>query len=121
MENCPEDYEIAKWNEYYKYALAQLQNYPWEARALRAFFHMELLKRYRSIVVADQTYTVDQVNDLVPATYEEAVSWIEKELKECAGKLPATYSDSYYSELGRVTQGFAFARARACCFMPQVR
>lgn len=113
LENCPEDYEIAKWNEYYKYALAQLQNYPWEARALRAFFHMELLKRYRSIVVADQTYTVDQVNDLVPATYEEAVSWIEKELKECAGKLPATYSDSYYSELGRVTQGFAFAaRAR---------
>lgn len=113
LENCPEDYEIAKWNENYKYALAQLQNYPWEARALRAFFHMELLKRYNTIVVADQSYGADQVNGLIPSSYSETVDWIEKELKDCAGKLPETYSDSYYSEIGRVTCGFALAaRAR---------
>lgn len=109
IENCPEDFEIARWDESYKYNLEQLKNYPWEAKALRAFFHMELLKRYGSIVIADRTFTRDEVNELVPATYDAAVKWISSELKECAEHLPKSYSDSYFSELGRVTQGFALA------------
>lgn len=109
IENCPEDYEIARWDESYKYNLEQLQNYPWEAKALRAFFHMELLKRYRSIIIADRTYTREEVNSLIPSTYDEAVNWIDSELKECAEHLPATYSNSYFSEVGRVTSGFAKA------------
>ena len=72
---------------------------------------MELLKRYRSIVVADQTYTVDQVNDLVPATYEEAVSWIEKELKECAGSSCDLFGFLLF-RTGPRYPGFALRRAR---------
>lgn len=117
LENCPEDFEIAKWNEQYTYYIEQLKNYPWEARALRAYFHFELLKRYQNIILADRTYTTSEVNSLVPATYEESVQWIASELEECAKKLPATYSGTYYSELGRVTKGFAqAARARVLLY-----
>ena len=117
LENCPEDFEIAKWNEQYTYYIEQLKNYPWEARALRAYFHFELLKRYQNIILADRTYTTSEVNSLVPAIYEESVQWIASELEECAKNLPATYSGTYYSELGRVTKGFAqAARARVLLY-----
>ena len=109
IENCPEDFADAKWDERYKDYLAQLQNYPWEARALRAFFHMELLKRYNNIVKADRTFTKEEVNDLVPSTNGEIVNWIVSELDSCIEHLPSTYSDSYYAEIGRVTKGFAMA------------
>lgn len=113
LENCPEDFDIARWDERYSIYLAQLKNYPYEARALRAWFHMELLKRYRRIVIADKTYTVSEVNNLAPAEYDEAVEWISNELEECSKHLPDSYSDTYYSEIGRVTKGFALAaRAR---------
>lgn len=44
LENCPDDYEISRWDEQYPVYLEQLRNYPWEARALRAYYHAELLK-----------------------------------------------------------------------------
>lgn len=113
LENCPDDFEIARWDEHYKDYLAQLKNYPWEAKALRAFYHMELLKRYKTIIIADRTFSVDEVNNLIPSTFDQAVNWIEKELKDAADELPDTYSGTYYSEIGRVTKGFALAaRAR---------
>lgn len=109
IENCPEDFEIARYDENYKYLLAQLQLHPWEAKALRAYFHMELLKRYKSIIIADRTYTSDEVNDLIPATYSQAVKWIDEELKAAAKKLPDTYENTNFAEIGRVTKGFALA------------
>lgn len=109
LENCPDDFENARWNENYKYFLEQLRNYPWEAKVLRAYFHFELLKRYNHIIIADRTFTPEEVRDLVPVSYQEAATWIAAELKEAAEKLPETYSGTYYSEVGRVTKGFALA------------
>lgn len=109
LENCPDDFENARWNENYKYFLEQLRNYPWEAKVLRAYFHFELLKRYNHIIIADRTFTPEEVRDLVPVSYQEAATWIASELKEAAEKLPETYSGTYYSEVGRVTKGFALA------------
>ncbi len=109
LENCPDDYEIARWDEQYSIYLEQLQNYPWEARALRAYYHFELLKRYKNIIIADRTFKENEINTLIPGSYEEAVEWISSELVECSKKLPATYSGTYYSEIGRVTKGFAQA------------
>ena len=113
IENCPEDFEIARYDDNYKYLLAQLQLHPWEAKALRAYFHMELLKRYKNIVIADKTYSTEEVNKLLPSTYSQAVNWIAAELKAAAEKLPDTYANTSYAEIGRVTKGFALAaRAR---------
>lgn len=109
MENCPEDFPVAKYLEEYERDKAQLVNFPWEAKALRAWFHFELLKRYNRIVIADRSYTTAEVAALGQKDYAEAAEWIAGELQEAAAHLPATYSGTYYSEVGRVTRGFALA------------
>ena len=109
MENCPEDFEVAQYLEEYARNKAQLVNYPWEAKALRAYFHFELLKRYNNIVIADKTFTVEEVNHLTQTDYQTAAGWIADELLEASAHLPATYSGTAFSELGRATRGFALA------------
>ena len=47
LENCPADFPESIWQDNYKEKMEQLKNYPLEVRALRAYFHFELLKRYR--------------------------------------------------------------------------
>ncbi len=112
LENCPEDFEQAQYQEDYKYNVTQLKNFPWEARALRAYFHFELLKRYNNIVIADRTFTEKEVAELVPVSYQEAAKWIAEELELCSKNLPKNYGtgdQSKFTELGRVTKGFALA------------
>ena len=77
LENCPEDFPEAKYQDNYAEDLKQLKNYPFEIRALRAYFHFELLKRYRSIVIANRSFTKEEVNTLEPATYDRAVEWMK--------------------------------------------
>ncbi len=109
IENCPEDFEVAKYLEEYQRNVDQLKNYPWEAKTLRAYFHFELLKRYNNIVIADTTFRAEEVNSLRQTDYATAARWIAEELEDAAYNLPATYSGTFYSELGRVTRGFALA------------
>lgn len=109
LENCPEDFPDSKYNDDYSRNIAQLKNYPWEAKALRAYFHFELLKRYGNIVIADRTYTKDEVGSLTQSSFDQAASWIASEFKEAAKHLPDTYSGTYFAEIGRVTKGFALA------------
>ena len=109
LENCPEDFPEAKYQDNYAEDLKQLKNYPFEIRALRAYFHFELLKRYRSIVIANRSFTKEEVNTLEPATYDRAVEWIVDECDAIIPSLPVTYSGSYYGEVGRVTRGMAQA------------
>lgn len=109
LENCPEDFPEAKYQDNYAEDLKQLKNYPFEIRALRAYFHFELLKRYRSIVIANRSFTKEEVNTLEPATYDRVVEWIVDECDAIIPSLPVTYSGSYYGEVGRVTRGMAQA------------
>lgn len=120
IENCPEDFPSAQWQETYERDLEQLKNYPYEAKALRAWYHFELLKRYNRIIIADRSFKEDEVNSLSQATFEDAAGWIAAELYEASGHLPANYSSglqAQFSELGRVTRGFALAaRARVLLY-----
>ena len=93
----------------YEEDLKQLRNYPYEIRALRAYFHFELLKRYNSIILGKHSFTKEEVNDLKPVSYAEAVGWIVSECDAVIPVLPTTYSGSYYGEVGRVTRGMAQA------------
>ena len=109
LENCPEDFPDAKYQDSYEEDLKQLRNYPYEIRALRAYFHFELLKRYNSIILGKHSFTKEEVNDLKPVSYAEAVGWIVSECDAVIPVLPTTYSGSYYGEVGRVTRGMAQA------------
>lgn len=109
LENCPDDFEATKYRDDYSQRMEQLQYFPWEARALRAYFHYELLKRYRNIIVSDHCIELDEVNKLAPSSYDEAVSWIAAECDTVAMHLPISYKFTWAQETNRVTKGFALA------------
>ena len=52
IEHCPADFPAAKYQEKYEEKLKELKLYPYEIQALRAYFHFELLKRYKNIIIA---------------------------------------------------------------------
>lgn len=109
IANCPDDFPYAEYVIDYASMKKELQMYPNEARALRAYYHFELLKRYGHIVIADRVFGPDEVNGLVPVSYSEAVEWIAGECDACAKVLPDTWKDTYTNESGRVTRGFVMA------------
>ncbi len=109
LENCPDDFPASEYMETYKERVRQLRNYPNEVTALRALFHFELLKRYGHIVIADHSLTMEEVNSLESASYEEAARWIIAELDGVIPMLPVSYAGTLADEIGRVTRGAALA------------
>lgn len=109
LENCPSDFEATKYRDDYAQRMEQLQYFPWEARALRAYFHFELLKRYNNIVLVDHRMELDEVNELVPVSFQEAAHWIAAECDAVDEHLPISYKNTWAQETNRVTKGFARA------------
>ena len=110
IEHCPADFPAAKYQEKYEEKLKELKLYPYELQALRAYFHFELLKRYKNIIIADRQFTLEEVNELQPATFAEAVNWIVGECDEAAKFLPVTFKGmTSTDEVGRATKGMALA------------
>lgn len=109
LENCPTDFPESIWQDNYKEKMEQLKNYPWEVRALRAYFHFELLKRYRQIAVVTHSLSMEEANEIIPSSYEDAVNWIVTECDEVISQLPTTYIGTASGELARVTKGMAQA------------
>ena len=110
IEHCPADFPAAKYQEKYEEKLKELKLYPYEIQALRAYFHFELLKRYKNIIIADRQFTLEEVNELQPATFAEAVNWIVGECDEAAKFLPVTFKGmTSTDEVGRATKGMALA------------
>lgn len=110
LENCPSDFPEAKYQEKYAEKLKELQLYPYEIQALRAYFHFELLKRYKTIIIADRQFTREEVNGLTPVSFAEAVDWIVEQCEEASKFLPVTFKGmTSTDEVGRATKGMALA------------
>ena len=109
LENCPADFPESIWQDNYKEKMEQLKNYPLEVRALRAYFHFELLKRYRQIPVVSHSLSMKEANEIIPLSYEDAVNWIVGECNAVIPHLPVTYVGTTSGELARVTKGMAQA------------
>lgn len=109
LDNCPDDFPEAQYQDNYKANLAELKNYPFEVRALRAYFHFELLRRYNRIVIGDRSFTMQEVNTLVPVSYDDASGWIVSECDAVIPSLPKTYLGTEKGEVARVTKGMAMA------------
>lgn len=76
-----------------------------EARALRAYYHMELMMLYGDIPLLTQSLTPAENNQ--PRTPENQVyDFIVKELTDCAEQLPATYDNA---DRTRITSGVCWA------------
>lgn len=91
--------------------IKQYNNYPYEARFLRAFFYFELLKRYKNIPLITTVLTPEESVNLEQASYEKTVEFIVSECDAVAKVLPLSYIDftNTSSETGRATKGAALA------------
>lgn len=117
LENYDEDLlRRLSLNEDYKEEMEQYRMYPYEVRALRAFYYFELAKRYGDVPMVKRTLDMDEVNSLTRTPFAEVISFIEDECTEVAQELPVSQKD-FYEETGRVTKGMALAlKSRALLY-----
>ena len=95
----------SKYNQWQQH----LAYYPYEARALRAYYLFELARRYGDIPMPLKMMSVDEANSIHKTPFDEVVDFIVEECDSCILKLPDSYMNMLDSEYGRVTSGFAMA------------
>lgn len=79
--------------------------YKYEARALRAYYHMELMMFFGGIPIVTRSATIDS-SYLVRNSEAEVYDFIVEELTDCANHLPATYTNA---DLKRISAGICWA------------
>lgn len=103
-------FDDLKWNESYKEDMVLYNNYPNEARFLRAFFYFELIKRYGDVPLITDILTEEEANKVTKSSFDTVVSYIISECDEIIPKLPVTYATfGPVNETGRATSGAAMA------------
>lgn len=94
----------------YKERLAEIKNWKYEARFLRAFFYFELVKRYGGVsIITEPLVLTSDFSTLKRNTLEESIKFIVDECDSVSadGALPVIYSNT--DNLGRATKGAALA------------
>lgn len=95
-------------NDDYKEEIAKFRQYPYEVRALRAFYYFELAKRYGDVPLVKKTLSLDEVNQLKRNPFQKVIDFIVEECTEIAPRIPVNHAD-FYEETGRVTRGMVLA------------
>lgn len=111
-------FEDYKWTDTYKDEMAQFNNYPHEARFLRAYFYLQLAMRYGNVPLITTVLTEDEANAVSPASYDDIVKFIVSECDAIIPLLPVTYVGfTSAQETGRATKGAAMAlKARSLLY-----
>lgn len=94
------DYELLKQ----KFAL-----FPYEIRALRAYFYFELVKTYGDVPLVVNTLTTDEANSLKRDSYEDVFKFIVDECDAIVEYLPVNYMEELSQEMGRTNRAFVLA------------
>lgn len=99
-----------KWIDTYADKMAQFNNYPQEARFLRAYFYLQLIQRYGDVPLIKTVLTEAEANTVTPASFDDIVSFIVSECNEIIPLLPVTYVGfTSAQETGRIRRGAAMA------------
>tara|TARA_R110002126_G_scaffold72364_1_gene180910 strand:- start:82434 stop:84092 length:1659 start_codon:yes stop_codon:yes gene_type:complete len=110
LESAGQEFPEDEYNEDYAEIIEQFNNYPYEARFLRAFFYFELIKRYKSVPLITTVLTPAEAIDAKQSSFEEVVNFIVSECDAISLELPEDYDGfSSVSETGRATKGTALA------------
>jgi hypothetical protein len=100
----------SQYNLDYTEQMKQFNNYPYEARFLRAYFYFELAKRYKNVPLVTKVLTPEEAKTVPQNPFNEVVTFIVSECDAISQKLPSTYEGfSAVSETGRITKGAALA------------
>ena len=89
--------------------------YRGEAHALRAYFYLELVKRYGGVPLVKKTFTINDNTDVPRASFDEVINFIVSEVDGFKDSMQVNWkTSSYQGNDGRLTRGAALAiKARA--------
>ncbi len=103
-------FDDLKWNETYQEDMLLYNNYPYEARFLRAFFYFELIKRYGDVPLITKVLSEEEANSVSKSSFDAVVSYIISECDAIIPELPVSYAAfGSVKETGRATSGAAMA------------
>jgi hypothetical protein len=103
-------FEDYKWTDSYADEMTQFNNYPHEARFLRAFFYFQLIERYGNVPLITTVLTQEEANAVSPSSYDDIVRFIVSECDAIIPLLPKTYVGfTSAQETSRATKGAAMA------------
>lgn len=109
-ESAGQTFPDQQYTATYANLIKQFNNYPYEARFLRAFFYFELVKRYKKVPIITTILTAEESANVEQASFEEVVNFIVAECDAVAAVLPLSYSlFAGDNETGRATKGAALA------------
>ncbi len=88
-----------------------------EVRALRAFYYLELAKRYGDIPLLTRTYGIDEINTVSETPFRQSYRvHCQKNVAKWLQHYPSRKKE-FYNESGRVTRGMALSvKARALLY-----
>lgn len=93
----------------YTTRLAEIKRWKYEARFLRAFFYFELVKRYGGVPVMTIPLSESDIASLKRNSLQECIKFITDECDSAANNLPAVFTTTNATDLGRATRGAALA------------
>lgn len=73
-----EDYEL---NSDYPQQMHRYQNYPYEARFMRAFFYFTLVRQYGGVPIVEPEMTIEEINTIKRSTADQVFKYV---IDECA-------------------------------------
>ncbi|PCH77825.1 MAG: RagB/SusD family nutrient uptake outer membrane protein [Flavobacteriaceae bacterium] len=113
LENgADKTFEDYQYHQDFENAYLNYQNLKWEVRALRAFYHFELVKRYGDIPLINTVLSIDEANSVVQTPAKEVIQWIASECQTSFNKLPDSYDytgNYFQGQAGRITKLFVKA------------
>ncbi|MDE5813147.1 MAG: RagB/SusD family nutrient uptake outer membrane protein [Muribaculaceae bacterium] len=104
----------------YKDQMLKYNNYQWEVRFMRAYFHFLLLRQYGDVPLLTENYDSEEANNQPRAAADDVFAFIDDECVAIKDTIIANYSGAYNSienESARVNNlGVLALRARAALY-----
>ena len=94
-------------NTDYKQQLYRYEHYPYEVRALRAYFYFCLVRQYGDVPIVDENLSVEEINSLSRTSSDEVFKFIISECNDVQDKIIEDYTDLGDYALGSIETGRA--------------
>lgn len=101
----------------YEELKARFELFPYEVRALRAYYYFELVRAYGDVPLVLSTLTIDEANNVERASADKIFQFIVDECDAIAEYLPVSYLTEMSQQLGRTNRPFVLGlKARALLY-----
>ena len=88
---------------------ARFELFPYEVRALRAYYYFELVRAYGDVPLVLSTLTISEANNVERTPADKVIKFIVDECDAIAEYLPINYQNEMSQQLGRTNRPFVLA------------